>query len=119
MGDVEDFLASYSPDVQKIALWVREEILSAVHYLKEKVYVGWKTIGYSQSGGMKDAVFSIAPQRSWVNLIFFRGTEIDDPTGLLQGTGKKGLHVKIKSPDDIKTTKFKSLIQSAVDIAKK
>jgi hypothetical protein len=59
MGGLENFLASYSPDAQKIALRVREEILSAAPYLKEKVYLGWKTIGYSQSGGMKDAVFSM------------------------------------------------------------
>jgi hypothetical protein len=39
------------------------------------------------------------PCYSWgdhVNLLFARGTEIEDPYGMLEGTGKKFRHLKIR-----------------------
>jgi hypothetical protein len=65
-GNVEEFLEPYSPEVRDIALKVRESIRVIAPHLKEKVYGGWKTVGYSFSGGMKDAVFAgHFARRSW------------------------------------------------------
>jgi hypothetical protein len=118
MGDVEEFLDAYDPDVKEIASKIREAIFGLASDLKEKVYGGWKTVGYSPSGGMKDAVFAIAPQRSWVNLVFFSGTLLDDPDKLLEGTGKKVRHVKVNSVDEAESENLRVLMESAVEIAR-
>lgn len=51
-----------------------------------------------------DAVFAyVGAFRAHANLGFFHGATLDDPAGLLQGTGKRMRHVKLLSgrpPDD-------------------
>jgi hypothetical protein len=52
-----------------------------------------------------------------VNVGFFRGAEIDDPGGLLQGTGKFMRHVKLKSERDVDAAALMKLIETAyIDI---
>ena len=91
---VEEFLKSYSPEVRDIALKVRKLVTDLIPDAQKKVYSGWKAIGYSYTGGMKDAICSIGPHTKHVNIVFFRGTELEDPEQLLEGTGKRGRHVK-------------------------
>lgn len=55
--------------------------------------------------------------RAHVNVGFFRGAEISDPDGLLEGTGKFMRHVKLKPESGIDTTALIKLIRIAyVDI---
>jgi hypothetical protein len=115
---VQEFLKAYSPVVQEIATQVRELVVKLLPDAHEKVYTGWKTIGYSPTGGMKDAICSIGPHTKHVNIVFFRGTELDDPEQLLEGTGKKGRHVKIRSVEDAKSKALEQLIINAVKLEK-
>lgn len=48
-----------------------------------------------------------------VNVGFFRGAEIDDPEGLLEGTGKFMRHVKLRPDADIDSTALKKLVHTA------
>jgi len=48
-----------------------------------------------------------------VNVGFFRGSEIADPKGLLQGTGKVMRHVKLRPGQDIDTKALITLIERA------
>jgi len=48
-----------------------------------------------------------------VNLGFFRGADLDDPKGLLEGTGKGMRHVKVRFPSDIKRRAFTALLTQA------
>ena len=48
-----------------------------------------------------------------VNVGFFRGAEIADPAGLLEGTGKFMRHVKLKPNDDVDTRALTRLIDTA------
>ena len=41
-------------------------------------------------------------QRDTVNFILFRGAELDDPEGLIEGTGQSMRHVKLRSVQDIR-----------------
>ena len=50
---------------------------------------------------------------SHVNVGFFRGTEIDDPAGLLEGTGKYMRHVKLSPDRDVDVAGLETLIRSA------
>jgi hypothetical protein len=46
---------------------------------------------------VEDAAFGyVGVFRAHANVGFFFGAELDDPTGLLQGTGKRMRHVKVK-----------------------
>lgn len=48
-----------------------------------------------------------------VNVGFFRGAELPDPAGLLQGTGRVMRHVKIRPGARIDDTALKALIDDA------
>jgi len=51
--------------------------------------------------------------RDHVNVGFFRGAEIDDPKGLLEGTGKLMRHVKLRPERDVDESGLTKLIEIA------
>lgn len=51
-----------------------------------------------------------------VNFGFWRGAELDDPRGLLQGTGEKMRHVKLHGPEDIDEEAFAAYVRQAVQL---
>lgn len=51
--------------------------------------------------------------KAHVNVGFFRGAEIADPDGLLEGTGKFMRHVKLRPECDFNTTALTKLIDAA------
>jgi hypothetical protein len=48
-----------------------------------------------------------------VNVGFFRGAELADPAGLLEGTGKVMRHVKLRPGRDVDAAAVKTLIETA------
>ncbi len=62
-----------------------------------------------------DAAFAyvINAFKAHVNVGFFRGAELADPAGLLEGTGKYMRHVKLRPDGDIDGTALIRLIESA------
>jgi hypothetical protein len=51
--------------------------------------------------------------KAHVNVGFFRGAEIADPDGLLEGTGKFMRHVKLRPDHEVNATALMKLIETA------
>ena len=51
--------------------------------------------------------------RAHANLGFFYGAELEDPMDLLEGTGKRMRHVKMKPADDLPAAALDALISAA------
>ncbi len=51
--------------------------------------------------------------KAHVNVGFFRGAELADPDGLLEGTGKYMRHVKVRPERDLDATALTKLIETA------
>jgi len=51
--------------------------------------------------------------KAHVNVGFFRGAEIADPRGLLEGTGKFMRHVKLRTEHDVEAPALMKLIETA------
>jgi hypothetical protein len=63
---------------------------------------------------VNDAAFAyVNAFKAHVNVGFFRGAEIADPEGLLEGTGKFMRHVKLKPGSDVDTSALERLIDTA------
>ena len=61
-----------------------------------------------------DAAFAyVNAFKAHVNVGFFRGAELSDPNGLLEGTGKFMRHVKLRTEGDVDTTALSKLIDTA------
>jgi len=56
----------------------------------------------------------IGVQQSHVNLGFYHGASLNDPTGLLEGTGKKLRHVKVRNMSEAKNPVLKWLVLDAI-----
>jgi hypothetical protein len=63
---------------------------------------------------VSDAAFAyVNVFKAHVNVGFFRGAEIADPEGLLEGTGKFMRHVKLRPERDVDVTALMKLIEAA------
>ena len=63
---------------------------------------------------VNDAAFAyVNAFKAHVNVGFFRGAEISDPEGLLEGTGRFMRHVKLKPGSDVDASALKRLIDAA------
>ncbi len=61
-----------------------------------------------------DAAFAyVNAFKAHVNVGFFRGAELPDPNGLLEGTGRFMRHVKLRPEGDVDTTALLELIKTA------
>jgi hypothetical protein len=61
-----------------------------------------------------DAAFAYVDAfRAHVNVGFFRGAELADPDGLLQGTGKYMRHVKLRPENGVDAAALERLIAAA------
>ena len=64
---------------------------------------------------MSEGYAYILPYTDWVNLGFYQGANLPDPEGLLEGTGAKLRHVKVRDIASADTPAIRALIQSAHD----
>jgi hypothetical protein len=97
---VGELLESCPPHVRALALQARDAIRAAVPDATEEVDASARLIGYTFAPGTyKGLVAAIALQRDYVNIMFSRGAELadTDASGLLEGTGKRARHVKVRT----------------------
>jgi hypothetical protein len=63
---------------------------------------------------VEDAPFAyVNVFKAHVNVGFFAGAELDDPAGLLEGTGKRMRHVKVKPSEALDAVALSALIDAA------
>ena len=60
----------------------------------------------------ENAVY-LSAQAGYVNLGFFAGASLADPTGLLEGTGASMRHVKIRDPSQLDDPALVDLLEAA------
>ena len=83
MSDWDDLMGNHTPAVRGIAVKTRRLVKKLLPGTQEVVRMGWKAATYSPDGGMKNAICSLGPQKSHVNLVFSKGAALKDPKGLL------------------------------------
>ena len=63
---------------------------------------------------MSESHVYVAPKRDYVNLGFWHGVDLPDPEALLEGTGKKMRHIKVRSVEEAQTSAVRDLIAAAL-----
>lgn len=111
---IDDLLKDYSPEVRELTLRACHLVRSVLPDAREKVHPGWKNIVFGSGPKMGDMVFAVTPLKERVN-ISLAGADLDDPMGLLEGSGKAGRHVKIRSVDDLENPALFGLLEAAVE----
>ena len=116
---VVDLLAPYSPEVRELAMELRAVVQSLVPDATEELDPSAGLIAFTfQPGTYKGLFVAIAPQKSYVNLMFSKGVELLDldSTHLLEGTGKKARHIKFHDLRRLTDPGVRTLIEESAKI---
>lgn len=89
---------------------VRSIILETVPGVNETIK--WAQPVYESGGPFA----YIKAYKTAVNFGFWRGAELEDPHGVLQGTGSKMRHLKITDPRQVDEQLFADFIRQAVKL---
>jgi hypothetical protein len=109
------FLKPYDREIQDLALKLRALVLEEMAPCYENIYDAYSAvaIGYGTSERLRDGIFHIAVYSKHVNLGFNDGATLDDPKGILLGSGNQIRHITIKTPADIKRPEVRAYIRRA------
>lgn len=109
---VDEVVDSYSVEVRGLADRVRALVRETLPEARETVKWGNPVFEYRQKG-----ICYIQGQKGYLRFGFQQGVELDDPEGLLEGTGKTMRHVKLRSDEDIRPVFRDWLKQAAAKVA--
>ena len=114
-GSFSQVRAMASPSLRPVCDFLRELItlLDGAH-----VEIVWRRHQISSYGvgpkKMTEHYAYIGVQKSHVNLGFYHGASLNDPGGLLEGTGKKLRHVKVRNVTEAENPALKGLVVEAI-----
>ncbi len=118
--ELDVFLSQFSREAREETLALREAVLDVFPNATEQIDPKSSIIAYGFTAkGYKGLVCAIQPHMKHVNLIFAKGTQLPDPTGLLIGTGKQARHVRITSEAETQNPALRLLIREAVELGRK
>lgn len=115
--DIEQHFPELSPDVLEISNELQSIILRL--FPAAEVTSDEDNIGFGFGSGYKDMVFVISPYTKHVNLGIVNGASLDDPEGLMQGSGKVHRHIKLHLVKDVHAPGLGELMQRALREAEK
>lgn len=97
-------------EVHRLVVYTLPDIKYSVDCVDGGMGYGARQYGYNGWG-----LAALSAYTKWVSLFFLHGVDLDDPKGLLEGTGKKMRHVKIRSPEQFEQHRgaLKALIEAA------
>lgn len=78
--------------------------------VRELLHDGWPT---ACAGDAAFAYTSV--HAAHVNIGFYRGADLPDPAGLLEGSGKRMRHVKLKAGEEVDEEALEALIAAAYE----
>ena len=117
LGTFDDLLTerAETPEVAAIARQLREAIYDGLADAVEVVRLGDGAASYGVGEKkMSQSHVYLAPKRGYVNLGFWHGAGLADPAALLEGTGKKMRHVKVRTVEEAGSEAVRDLIGAAL-----
>lgn len=107
---VDAYIAGLEGWKAEVASKVRQIVLEAAPDAVESIK--WAQPVYETNGPFS----YMKAFKNSVNFGFWRGVELEDPTGLLQGTGEKMRHVKLTGIDDVDEAALAGFVRQAVQL---
>ena len=95
----DENLAAHTPAVQGAARALDALIRREVPDVAVQYDPGNGLLAFGRSMKMRDLLFALIPHTGWVNLQLADGAELANADGLIEGTGKRIRHVKVRSEE--------------------
>jgi hypothetical protein len=115
-ADVDRLLAEHPEELQAIERALRTTIRGEFPDAVEQVDFGNKVIAFGRSMRIRGLLFGIIAHRTWVNLQLADGADLPDPDGVIEGTGKRIRHIKIRSVEAARSTPVVAAIRGQLAI---
>lgn len=112
----DDLLVDASPVVRELAVRAAELIRGVVPDAAEEVDGPAKLLGFTYlPGTYKHLIVAVALHAAHVNIMFARGAELVeiDGSGLLEGTGKRARHIKVREAQTLSNPGVRALLEAA------
>ena len=114
-GKFDDILVKAAPELRLVCESLRSRIASLHRDFVEVVWPRPKIASFGVGPKkMSEHYAYIAVHRSHVNLGFYHSASLADPSGLLEGTGKKLRHVKLRDVSAAKNPALAVLLREAI-----
>ena len=114
--DVGQFFDESSQEVAAIARAARRLVLDIRPNAVETLDRGNRILGYATGPrARKDMWAGVAPHAHHVNLQLANGALIDDPAEIIEGTGKRVRHIRLRSTEDVGRPEVREALQRSLD----
>jgi hypothetical protein len=110
----EFFLSNYEDAIRNRALGLRAVIIKLLPGIIEQVDIPAKMVGYAYGQKYAEMICTIIPSKKGLKLGFYKGVDLPDPSGILEGTGKISRYVEIQSDKDVNSAPVKQLIKAGL-----
>jgi hypothetical protein len=111
-ADFEKLLDGHAPEVAATAVALRGAVKSAMPATVEQIDFGNGLLAIGRSRAMRDLLFAIIPHKAHVNLQLADGVDLPDRDGLIEGTGKRIRHVKVRSVEAAASARLRAVIDA-------
>lgn len=103
--------------IQGLDGWQREVVTKIRELVREAAPQAEEAFKWAQPVWSQVGPFAyVKAFKNHVNFGFWRGVDLKDPQGLLQGSGTKMCHVKLTNLGDINSDAFRDLVRQAVEL---
>jgi hypothetical protein len=114
-----EFLRGYPKNLVDIVERLRDLVRSTFPDASEKVYTGWKLLGYRLPDGKKGRYFCcVVPQKKENDVLlgFQYGIVMHDPKHLMEGKGTQVRFVRVKAKEQYTDSDLVWLIEEAARV---
>ena len=110
----DEVLERHTPEIQAAAHAMLGLLLEELPDAVVRFDRGNGLLAVGSGSGMRDLLFALIPHAGWLNLQLADGALLPDPDGLIEGTGKRIRHVKIRSADAAGSAAVRSVVRAEV-----
>ena len=110
---VEGLLEPYPGDVGTLASAARKSLHAWLPGVEERADATAPVIGYGYGPGYRGLVCTLILSKAGVKLGIIRGSELDDPHGLLEGSGRVHRYVQLRNVSDLRKAGVRQIVKAA------
>jgi hypothetical protein len=109
MSDPASIFSKYDGPIADLGSATRDFLLANLPGVLEEADPAGGLIGYGFGPGYKGSICTIIPSTKEIKLGLYKGTELPDPDGLLEGSGKVHRYVVVRSAQDLRKPALRSI----------
>lgn len=118
-AELDGFIAKYTPEIASLTHTLLARLRERIPGAKILVYDNYNAlaIGFGANDKPKAAIVSLVPYPRWITLFLLHGAGLEDPHGLLQGSGSTVRSIRLTGVETLDDPRVEALIAEALDQA--